>query len=150
MSATKPKAPSTMNNSSKGAVPYTTPTTESDRLLDSSAFLQPVKPRESLKQITTNMCSSSSKSVASISPHSPHSPQPPDPPKQKHCSSNKELTQPKPSSVPSVSEKTQGKSKCPHCSKEYAFKSGLSKHLRKEHSGSTSTRYLQCNQCNSR
>ena len=42
---------------------------------------------------------------------------------------------------------------CPHCSKVYAFKSGLSKHLRKEHgseSQSGSRRYILCNQCQSR
>ena len=46
--------------------------------------------------------------------------------------------------------KPQGNIKCAHCDKVYAFRSGLSRHLKRDHPHVDSSGYINCNQCNSR
>ena len=98
----------------------------SDKLPEAILLSKPVQKREPLKQLPINL----KPQIHSSSPS----------PQKKHS-----LTNPQPRPL--------RKAKCPHCSKEYAFRSGLTKHLKKDHSGKTSSTLsgnIKCNQCNSR
>ena len=40
--------------------------------------------------------------------------------------------------------------RCPHCSKSYMYRTGLSKHLKKHSDKPTPAGHIKCNECNSR
>ena len=76
---------------------------------------------------------------------------------QTHTSSREEdVNGRKPSNEPvpmPLQPRLSGNIKCPHCSKMYAYKSGLSKHLKRDHSDKIRgepSRYIKCNQCTPR
>ena len=116
----------------------------SDKLPEATLLSKPVQKREPLKQLPINL----KPQIHSLSPS----------PQKKHSPVNKtpeshNLTSGLPSPVTNPQPRPLRKAKCPHCSKEYAFRSGLTKHLKKDHSdktSSTSSGNIKCNQCNSR
>ena len=116
----------------------------SDKLPEATLLSKPVQKREPLKQLPINL----KPQIHSSSPS----------PQKKHSPVNKtpeshNLTSGLPSPVTNPQPRPLRKAKCPHCSKEYAFRSGLTKHLKKYHSdktSSTSSGNIKCNQCNSR
>ncbi|CAI8010429.1 hypothetical protein GBAR_LOCUS6875, partial [Geodia barretti] len=115
----------------------------SDKLPEATLLSKPVQKREPLKQLPINL----KPQIHSSSPS----------PQKKHSPVNKtpeshNLTSGLPSPVTNPQPRPLRKAKCPHCSKEYAFRSGLTKHLKKDHSdktSSTSSGNIKCNQCNS-
>ena len=56
------------------------------------------------------------------------------------------------SSTTNHQTRPSGRAKCPHCSKEYVYRSGLAKHIKQKHCEemiSLSPGNINCNQCNS-
>ena len=118
-------------------------TQQSDKLPEATLCSKPVQKRKPLKQLPINFETKPQVHSSSPSPQKKHSP-------VNKTPESHNLTPGLPSTVTNPQPRPLRKARCPHCSKEYAFRSGLTKHLKKDHSDKTSSTSSGNIKCNSR